>query len=238
MLNIQILEQRLRGPLPGLSAHETMAPRPTLGRPPGASRSAAVLVLLAPFADRLPDSFRDLFVTLIRRTGSTHHSGEIAFPGGLREGSEPLVRTALREAQEEIGVEAETVRVLGTLSPVEAATSRTDILPVLGIARYRPSFRANEEVASLIHMPLRALLRPDARGVETTTHPELGPRRIPYFRIGGAKLWGVSAKIMAELLAVTATADSTVDDRSPSIPVCRDRPEHSRTGAAYVAGQG
>lgn len=188
--------------LPGALAHGIMTPQPPLADTQGEPRSAAVLVLLSPLVYRSADAPDELFVTLIRRTGSTHHSHELAFPGGLRERSESLRATALREAREEIGVKAGSVKVLGTLSTVRTATSRTDILPVLAIARHPLEFRANAEVAALIHVPLGGLSKPGARGVEIVKHPEIGTRRIPYFAIGNAKLWGVSAKIMAELLAV------------------------------------
>lgn len=208
MLNVQALEQRLRLPLPGLPAHNTMAPQPPLPDLPGASRFAAVLVLLSPIGHRWPDSVRDLFVTLIRRAASTHHSGELAFPGGMREGTESLPDTALREAREEIGVATGDVRLLGTLTPVRTTTSRTVILPVLGMAHRGPDFHPNSEVASLIHVPLHAMLNADSRGVDIVKHPQVGPRRIPYFKVASAKLWGASAKIMAELLAVVSGVES------------------------------
>lgn len=211
MLNVQALEQRLRLPLPGVPAHNTMAPHPPLPGSRAKSRFAAVLVLLSPIGHRLPDSIPDLFVTLIRRADSTHHSGQIAFPGGMREGGEALPDTALREAREEIGIATEQVRLLGALTPVRTSTSRTVILPVLAVARRSLHFHANGEVASLIHVPLHALLSERSRGVDIVKHPEIGPRRIPYFKIESAKLWGASAKTMAELLAVVSGVESTTE---------------------------
>lgn len=208
MLNVQALEHRLRLPLPGIPAHNTMAPHPPLAGKPGKSRFAAVLVLLSPIGYRFPDSIGDLFVTLIRRADSSHHSGELAFPGGLHEGSETLPDTALREAHEEIGVAPGEVQVLGTLTPVHTSTSRTIILPVLGVARGSLSFRPNGEVAALIHVPLNTLMSPDSRDVDIVRHPEVGPRSIPHFKIESAKLWGASAKIMAELLAVVCGVET------------------------------
>lgn len=202
MLNTQAFHSLLHSPLPGAVAHGTMQPQPPVTTSPGESREAAVLVLLSPLRHRFPDRLDDLVVTLIRRAPSTHHSYELAFPGGMREGDEPLRSTALREANEEIGIDTGSVSVMGTLSTVSTATSRAVILPVLAVARRYLDFHTNPEVAALVHVPLGALRNPGSRSVETSEHPDLGMRRIPYFAIGDAKLWGASAKIMAELLAV------------------------------------
>lgn len=202
MLSTETFHSLLQSPLPGPLAHGAMEPRPPLTASTGEFREAAVLVLLSPPGHRLPDSLDDLAVTLIRRAPSTHHSYELSFPGGMREGDERLRTTALREAEEEIGIDTRKVRVLGSLSTVSTITSRAVILPVLAMSRRHLEFRANPEVAAIMHVPLGSLRKPGSRGIETTQHPELGTRRIPYFVIGGAKLWGASAKIMAELLAV------------------------------------
>lgn len=234
MLNVQALEHRLRLPLPGVPAHNTMAPRPPLPGRPGKQRFAAVLVLLSPIGHRVPDAICDLFVTLIRRADSTCHSGELAFPGGMRDGSETLPDTALREAHEEIGLAAEEIQVIGTLTPVHTSTSRTVILPVLGIARRPLNFHPNGEVASLIHVPIQALMSPDSRDVATVKHPQIGPRRIPYFKINSAKLWGASAKIMAELLAVVCGVETTPRSRGL---VRRRLPEAPRRSRATPEGR-
>lgn len=231
MLNVQRLEQRLRLPLPGVPAHNTMAPHPPLPGTPGKSRFAAVLVLLSPIGHYLPNSISDLFVTLIRRADSTHHSGQIAFPGGMHEGTETLPDTALREAREEIGVSGEDVHLLGALTPVRTSTSHTVILPVLGLARSSPHFHANGEVASLIHVPLHALMSEDSRGVDIVRHPKTGRRRIPYFKIESAKLWGASAKIMAELLAVVSAVEP-ITEPAPLV----QRPSPKVTQEDYRGG--
>lgn len=202
MFNTELLQTLRLDRLPGASAHSMMTPQPPLSGAPGTLRSAAVLVLLSSLADCSKGALGDLFVTLIRRTRSTHHSYELAFPGGMQGANESLRTTALREAKEEIGIRIDSIKVLGTLSTVNTATSGIEILPVVAIARDRLDFRANPEVAALIHVPLRALFKPDSRGTDFMAHPEVGMRRIPYFAIGNAKLWGASAKIMAELLAV------------------------------------
>lgn len=202
MLNMQMVHALLHDPLPGALAHDTMSPQPPLPGKRDRLRHAAVLVLLCPAGNRPLQSVNDVSVTLIGRAHSTHHAHELAFPGGLREKGESLRSTALREAHEEVGVTPDSVSVLGTLTRVSTATSGTVILPVLAVTRGAPVFRANEEVARVMRVPLRSLCETDARRVELSTHPELGTRQIPYFAIGSKKLWGASAKIMAELLAI------------------------------------
>lgn len=118
MLNTRASRLLRLSTLPGAVAHSVMTPHPPLKDTPGRQRSAAVLVLLSPLGHRVDNALGELFVTLIRRTGSSHHSHELAFPGGLRERNETLCATALRESREEIGVRAGSVKVLGTLSTV------------------------------------------------------------------------------------------------------------------------
>ncbi len=179
-----------------------MEPRPSLPQPDEIERQAAVLILLSPISHHFPSQLEDLYVTLIRRSNGSRHAHELAFPGGLREPNESLVETALREAKEEIGLGTVPVEVLGSLTPVATVKSRTSILPVLALARTYPELCPNCEVSKIIHMPLKALSRREARSVKVVDDPQVGRRVIPWYVVGKEQLWGASAKIMAELLAI------------------------------------
>src|SRR5690606_9906453 len=98
---VAFLRRRLRTPLPGQAAQLRLAPTyrqdPALARVDGKRcRDAAVLALLFPLQDE------PAVVLTARHAGLRDHAGQIAFPGGRREGDEPLQDTALREAHEEI----------------------------------------------------------------------------------------------------------------------------------------
>jgi 8-oxo-dGTP pyrophosphatase MutT (NUDIX family) len=233
MLNTDLSGSLLRHPLPGALAHDTMQPWPPLRTDAGAYREAAVLVLLSPLGRGPALQPERLVVTLIRRARSTHHSNELAFPGGMRDGDEPLMDTAVREAREEIGIASRRLEILGALSKVHTATSRAVILPVVALARRSQELRANEEVEAMIHVRLASLLDPASRDVEIVRHPELGPRRIPFFAIGDAKLWGASARIMAELLAVVCGSDRILKGLRG---VARATPDAAKLSPATASG--
>ncbi|MBF7072733.1 CoA pyrophosphatase [Glaciecola sp. MH2013] len=91
------------------------------------SRPAAVLICLQPPFDDLQVLFTE------RASHLTHHAGQISFPGGKYEQSDDgLIATALREAEEEIGLNANDVRILGTLPEYKTISGFT-VLPVVGI---------------------------------------------------------------------------------------------------------
>ncbi len=196
------LRSALGRPLPGLAAQLPMAPVPR----PGGSRTwqeaadgslkAGVLLLLYP---------RDgeAHLVFIRRPSSAvHHKDQIAFPGGQFEAGEDAVRAALREAREEVGVSPERVEPAGLLTPLYVPASNYCIYPVVARTEEAPPFVAfAPEVAEIIQVPLARLLEPDAARRETWTL-DRGPVLVPFYDYGSHKIWGATAMILAELLAV------------------------------------
>ena len=145
---------------------------------------------------------------LIRRSAALlQHSGQVALPGGGYEPQdESLWHTAIREAQEEIGVDGEELRYLGALTSLEVPVSSNLVQPFVAYALGRPRFQLQaEEVAGLIELPLSVLLDDEAKQVEDWELP--GRRaRVPFYRYQDAIIWGATAMILSELEALLRTA--------------------------------
>jgi len=200
------LKRALTAPLPGLDAQLRMAPRfrdgEELRTQRDGLRHAAALLLLYPHAEQW-------HVPLTLR-GSTlrHHTGQVSLPGGRIDDGESVEAAALREAHEEIGVVPADVEVLGHLTPLPIAVSGHLLHPVVGAAVSRPSFALHEhEVEALIEVPLADLRRVEAVQweVRQRARAPFGEMEVPCFHVGGARVWGATAMVLAEFLAVLET---------------------------------
>lgn len=195
------LREHLSHPLPGRDAQLRMSPTP---RPwPGdeaALRPAAVLALLYP-----RDGQWHIPLT-VRSAGLRHHTSQVSLPGGrLDHPGESIEDAALREAHEEVGVDRTEVEILGRLSPLPIAISGHLLHPVVGMMSSRPVFTvAVDEVDRLIEVSIARLLRPDAVAWEERVRslPPHGVMSVPYFEIEGARVWGATAMVLAELIVV------------------------------------
>ena len=140
-----------------------------------------------------------LWVLLTRRTESLeHHRGQISFPGGsAEEGDDSPLDTALRETDEEIGVRAEDVKPLGTLSPLTTVTNFY-VEPFVGAIPNPYPFRiASSEIAELVEAPIAALVDPKA--LETKMLPGRD-EPVLFYHHGDHVIWGTTARILKELL--------------------------------------
>jgi len=193
----------LPGPLAEARALALMAPRTLAGEslhgrgPRPNARQAAGLVLL--FPDAVEDA---IFVLTERSPHLRDHPGQIGLPAGMQAAGESLKHTALREAEEEIGIDAEGVGYLGALSPVYIPPSDILLHPFVGYLESTPVLRAlPHEVARIFEVPLAALL--DAESIRTERRPlPIGEAVVPYFHLSGEKIWGATAIILAELRAL------------------------------------
>jgi len=174
-------------------------------------RATLALIESAVLAPLYRDSDGRLRLVFIRRSPFGQHGGQIAFPGGRREPEDPdLLSTALREAEEEIGLERQSVDILATLPIVDTVATGFQIAPFLGrLNGPRPIWRRQEtEIEEILEVPVDDLTHPDAHAVESWQLPGWSaPRMIPYYRIGPYKLWGATYKIVGSIREFLADRD-------------------------------
>jgi 8-oxo-dGTP pyrophosphatase MutT (NUDIX family) len=168
-------------------------------RPPDGFRQASVLVPLYQ-KDREPHVLLTLRPATMRR-----HAGQIAFPGGALDHGEESLQAALREAQEEVGLDRQAATVLGRLSEVIVLTSPFRLTPWVASVPYPYPYAAQSgEVEEILHVPFAALLdeaaygvsRVEAYGMTIDTHT---------YRAGPHVIWGATARILHELLSIWRT---------------------------------
>ncbi|MEM8599655.1 MAG: CoA pyrophosphatase [Bacteroidota bacterium] len=160
-------------------------------------RSAAVLMLL--YGDH---QGRAQFALTQRPETMRDHSGQISFPGGRIEDGETALEAALREAEEEVGIDVPRDAVLGALSGLYIPPTRFCVTPYVATLDARPEFVLNRiEVARLIEASVADLVHPD--NVRTTRRHIRGVDfEVPYFDLGGHVVWGATAMMLAEFRAI------------------------------------
>jgi 8-oxo-dGTP pyrophosphatase MutT (NUDIX family) len=215
---VALIRERLSGPLPGSPAQALMAPRPRSGWKPGRvpdeARPAGALLLLYPSRGR-----SHLLLTL-RSDRIGRHRGQVSLPGGAVEVGEDAVAAAIREAHEEAGVDPLLPRVLGALTPLDVPVSGYVIHPVVAASATRPDFEpCGHEVERVVEVGVRELADPANLRVETWTR-EWGTAEVPFFRVGGLTVWGATAMVLGEFLALVG---------APPSPSFRRDNENSRT---------
>lgn len=158
----------------------------------GRPRQGAVLLLLFEHQDRLK------FVLTRRRENLNSHAGQISLPGGRREEGESLEEAAVREAREEIGIDPQTVTILGRLTPLYIAPSDFEVHPFVGWYARTPEYvPQHSEVAEIIEAPLVDILDGNARREEIWERNDI-TMQVPYFNIAGHKVWGATAMMLSE----------------------------------------
>lgn len=189
---------------------DTAGTNPVLRRhagPTDRTRSAAVLVLFGGSTVGDPGAAgglpADADVLLTQRASTLRdHGGQVAFPGGATDpGDDGPVGTALREAQEETGLDPAGVQPLATMPGIYVPPSRFDVVPVLSYwARPSPVQVVDPgETERVVRVPVRELLDPDNRF--QVRHPS--GYQGPAFAVQGMLVWGFTGGILAGLLAVS-----------------------------------
>ena len=197
-----MIEKALHKPLPGVKAQLRMAPRPGSLNPPtpqSTPRKSGVLILLFP-----SEHTGELCFVLTRRTESVaDHKGQISLPGGAVDPDDPsIAHTAVREACEEVGVCSDTMRILGSLTPIYIPPSDFCVHPYVAYMLQSPQFLPQpEEVAEILEVPLTYLL--DNKNIvveEWLLDDEV--KQVPFFNVYGNKVWGATAVVLSEFAAI------------------------------------
>lgn len=192
---------------------------------PDAARQAAVLILFGTLdqkpAPAAPSTVpRDLDVLLQRRAATlSSHPGQVSFPGGRREADdEDAVATALREAEEETGLDPTGVEVLARLPEVPLAASNHRVTPILGWWRTPSRVAAvnHSETVDVFRVPVAQLLDPANRFTTVVTRGAVRFRG-PAFDVDGTIVWGFTAMLLS---GIFDAAGWTVPwDRSDERPI-------------------
>ena len=201
---IQSLESALSLALPGREVQFEMAPETSIKNHTEPSitsnaKESSVLILLYPDANSVKT------VLILRNVYDGVHSGQVSFPGGKYEKHDhTLINTALREAQEEIAIRAEDVCVIGKLSKLYIPPSNFNVLPVVGYSIKKPLFECDKkEVQKVIEISIFDLLDKQFKKIKTIN--VRGKRIIaPAYEIEGVTIWGATAMIISELMAILA----------------------------------
>jgi len=162
---------------------------------------------LRPSAVLLPlfERENEPYLLFTRRTDDVrHHQGEISFPGGAWETTDvDLLATALREAEEEVGLKPSDVTVLGRLDDFESIHGY-HVIPFIGYCKTSHQFRADpREIAEMIEVPIARLRDPAIFRVEDWTHRG---RKIPvcFYTVDQHEIWGLTGEILRQFLDHTA----------------------------------
>jgi len=159
----------------------------------GFVRQAAVLM---PFFERE----NEYHLLLTRRTEDVQtHKGQISFPGGMREGDEDLVTTALRETFEEVGIDESRIEILGRFHDYMSIT-RFRVTPFAGFIRgpfaTKPQVR---EVAEVLQVPIGIFTDPKRLRIEKSMYVDSDPN-VYFYSYGKDEIWGLTARIIKEFV--------------------------------------
>ncbi|WP_341225845.1 CoA pyrophosphatase [uncultured Arcticibacterium sp.] len=200
---VSSLETKLQKPLPGHAEFMkkngydlNKRAQPDFNR----IKKSAVLIAFYPHKE-------DIYLPLILRPPyDGTHGGQMAFPGGRMEDfDESYERTALREAEEEIGLKALDVNIIGTLTEVYIAPSNYWVKPIIGTLDYKPSFFPDKrEVAAIHQIPWSEFSIPE-RFQKRTIQVRGTTMVTSGFEIQGQWIWGATALMIAELMEVLKT---------------------------------
>jgi 8-oxo-dGTP pyrophosphatase MutT (NUDIX family) len=212
------LEIGLAAELPGEAAQLRLAPRPRhewpAGHNPARIRLAAGLLLIYAALDgdehdasrrasrdpRTASAAARIVLTV--RTETVRHAGQVSLPGGVVDPGETFDQAALREAHEEVALRADGVRVIGALSPLDIPVSGFRLHPIVAALPRRPSLHPSDgEVARILEIDIDELLAPSTL-VDTTRVRDGRTIHVPAFRVAGVDIWGATAMVLAEFLAL------------------------------------
>ncbi|MFZ2284543.1 MAG: CoA pyrophosphatase [Lutibacter sp.] len=159
------------------------------------AKKAAVLALFYPNTQG-----ETCFLLTLRANYNGTHASQISFPGGKFDDSDDSLKTtALREAQEEVGIQPDDVRIFKQITDVYISPSNFLVTPFLGLLNYTPILTKNEEVEDNIEVLLKDLLDENALSttIVTTSYAKNIP--VPCFNLSNFIVWGATAMMLNEI---------------------------------------
>ena len=209
-------------------------------------REASVLLLFGSMDDR-PASFqrtivpKELDILLTQRSMALrNHPGQVSFPGGGREpADDDSVACAIRETQEETGVDPAGIIPLGSLPELPLPVSNFRVTPVLGWWQYPNEMITTEEATRVFRVPVGDLVDPKLRVTAIATDRSAKQRfGTPAFTVGGTLVWGFTAMILDRVLELLGwaepwdpryTLDITGWDATKPVPPATFDPDYTPT---------
>ncbi|MCH7401959.1 NUDIX hydrolase [Belliella kenyensis] len=200
-LVIERVQKMMKNPLPGKMGQLMMSPKPVdesrFGSlVPDNVRKGAVLILFYPDDNQA-------FVPFIKRPSyDGPHGGQVALPGGKQDETDSdLSFTALREAEEEIGVNAANVELIGNLSDLFIPPSNFLVRPYIGFTTEKPNFIPDPyEVERIIPCQVNHLIDKEIRKEGEVVVKGNFKLQAPYFDIDSEMVWGATAMMLGEFM--------------------------------------
>ena len=194
-LFIEALTKMLSRDLPGKSAQRKMMITPN--RFPTENQEnegipASILLLLYPLGE-------EWFFFLTKRSQNVeHHKGQISFPGGVVEKNESKMNTAIRETNEEIGVDKDVIKIIGSLTPFYIPVSNFHISPYVGWTEEKPHTKVQDaEVNRVFSVSINDLVLEKNLKTKKDVFSNKSVK-VPYFDLNGETIWGATSMILSE----------------------------------------
>ena len=199
------LENQLRNTLPGEFAQKIMKPKYLTTKNKSYINSnaipSAVLILL--FKEK---NIYKYYLTQ-RSNNVGKHKGQISLPGGSQEKNESLESTALRETEEEIGIDKDTIYIIGKLTKLYVPISGFCIYPFVGWANNISGIKSSDEVEKIFNVPLSDLLnKNNEKHKQKVLNNKL--TKVPYFNLRNNEVWGATAMILSEFKKILESIKS------------------------------
>ena len=194
-LFIEALTRRLRRDLPGKGAQRKMMITPN--RFPTENQEnegvpASILLLLYPL-----EGIWFFFLTK-RSQDVEHHKGQISFPGGVVKMNESMMNAAIRETNEEIGVDRDVIKIIGNLTPLYIPVSNFHISPYVGWTEEKPHTKVQDaEVKRVFSVSINDLILEKNLKTKKDFFSNKSVK-VPYFDLNGETVWGATSMILSE----------------------------------------
>ena len=194
-LFIEALTKMLSRDLPGKSAQRKMMITPNrfpIENQENEGIPASILLLLYPLGGKW------FFFLTKRSQDLEHHKGQISFPGGVVEKNESKMNAAIRETNEEIGVDKDVIKIIGTLTPLYVPVSNFHISPYVGWTEEKPHTKVQDaEVNRVFSVSINDLVLEKNLKTKKDVFSNKSIK-VPYFDLNGETVWGATSMILSE----------------------------------------